>query len=185
MERLSEQGHLNLYYADQSRVSTHGYVPYGWQFDDEEVWMPAQRGPGINCFALLSRACECRFETTLANINSDFFVDFMERFSGETQLQWQKEDKLTVIVVDNASVHSAKQVQQRRPVWEERGLFLFYLPPYSPHLNLAEVLWRKLKGEWLQPADYLTGDLLFYAVTLALAAIGSLLHIHFSPFRLS
>ena len=146
--------------------------------------MPAQRGPGIHCFALLSRACDCRFETTLENINSDFFVDYMERFSGETQLKLQKEGKLRVIVVDNASVHSAKQVQERRPIWEERGLYLFYLPPYSPQLNLAEVLWRKLKAEWLQPRDYLDSPTLFYAVTLALAAVGSLLHIQFSPFRL-
>jgi transposase len=36
-------------------------------------------------------------------------------------------------------------VQQRRGFWQERGLLLFYLPPYSPHLNIAEVLWRKLK----------------------------------------
>ena len=182
---MSEQEHIDLYYADESRVSTHGYVPYGWQFEDEEVWIPAQRGPGINCFALLSRACDCRFETTCENINSDFFVDYMERFSSETQLKLQKEGKLTVIVVDNASVHSAKQVQERRPIWEDRGLYLFYLPPYSPHLNLAEVLWRKLKAEWLQPVDYSDSPTLFYAVRLALAAVGSLLHIHFSPFQLT
>ena len=97
----------------------------------------------------------------------------------------KKRARLTVIVVDNASVHSAKQVQERRPIWEDRGLYLFYLPPYSPHLNLAEVLWRKLKAEWLQPVDYSDSPTLFYAVRLALAAVGSLLHIHFSPFQLT
>lgn len=166
-------------------MSTQGYVPYGWQFDDEEVWMPASRSGGINCFALLSRDNHCRFETTDHNINSSFFLDQMERFSWETAHTLQLEAKITVVVVDNASTHTAKQVQERREVWQERGLFLFYLPPYSPHLNIAEVLWRKLKGEWLQARDYLSSDLLSYQTRLALAGVGSLLHIHFSPFNLA
>ncbi|MDR2691740.1 MAG: transposase [Dysgonamonadaceae bacterium] len=33
-------------------------------------------------------------------------------------------------------------MRERRPVREQRGLFLFYIPPYSPHLNISETLWR-------------------------------------------
>ncbi len=83
-------------------------------------------------------------------------------------------------------------MQERRRVWEARGLFLFYLPPYSPHLNIAEVLWRKLKYEWLQPADYASAQTLFYQTgralaaqalaAQALAAVGTLLRINFSEF---
>jgi transposase len=73
-------------------------------------------------------------------------------------------------------------VQERRHVWEERGLFLFYLPPYSPQLNIAEVLWRKLKYEWLQPTHYGDTQTLFYQTRQALAAVGSLLTINFSDF---
>jgi len=50
--------------------------------------------------------------------------------------------------------HTAKAVQERRPIWE-RGLTLFYLPPYSPHSST----WLKsfgLKYEWLRPHDYLS-----------------------------
>ena len=38
--------------------------------------------------------------------------------------------------------------------WQEQGLFIFHLPTYSPHLNLVETLWRKIKYEWLRPMDY-------------------------------
>ncbi len=147
--------------------------------------MPASRSGGVNCFALLSRDNDCRFETTDHNINSAFFADQMERFSWETAHTLQLQNKLTVVVVDNASTHTAKAVRERREVWQERGLFLFYLPPYSPHLNIAQVLWRKLKGEWLQARDYLSSELLSYQTRLALAAVGSLLHIHFRPFNLA
>ena len=61
--------------------------------------------------------------------------------------------RLTVVVLDNASVHK-KAVKERWAVWQERGLFVFFLPAYSPHLNIAEILWRKLKYEWLCPEDY-------------------------------
>ncbi len=34
--------------------------------------------------------------------------------------------------------------------WEkENDLFLFFIPPYSPELNLIEIFWRKVKYEWL------------------------------------
>lgn len=70
-----------------------------------------------------------------------------------------------VIVLDNAPVHLAKRPLALRELWKKRGLHIFFLPPYSPHLNIAEILWRMLKGKWFQPRDYLTADTLFYAAT--------------------
>ena len=90
----------------------------------------------------------------------------------------------TVLVLDNARVHTSQLVQERRRFWQDRGLFIFYLPPYSPHLNIAETLWRKLKYEWLQASDYTAADELFYRVRQVLAAVGSSLKIQFSEFSL-
>ena len=67
-------------------------------------------------------------------------------------------------------------MRELRPLWEKRGRFLFFLPPYSPHsphLNIAETLWRILKGKWLRSVDYLHTDALLYATNRALAAIGA------------
>jgi len=89
-----------------------------------------------------------------------------------------------VVVLDNASVHTAAKVKKQLENWQQRGLFLFYLPAYSPHLNLAERLWRELKARWLRPQDYLTTDNLFYAVKMALAAVGRDLFINFSDYKL-
>jgi transposase len=176
LESLSEQGWIDLFYGDESRVSLEPCVPYAWQFKDEKVFMPSDKGAALNCFALLSRANECRFTTIKTAINSTFIVEQLERLSFELK-------RVTVVVLDNASAHSAKRVQERVGFWQERGLFLFYLPPYSPHLNIVEVLWRKLKYQWLRPQDYLETDTLFYQVRQALAAVGTLLNIHFRPFQ--
>ena len=67
--------------------------------------------------------------------------------------QAQQGGTFTVIVLDNAPFHRAKEVQERRPGWEEQGLYLRYLPLYCPHLNLIEGLWRHLKG-FLMPRRY-------------------------------
>jgi hypothetical protein len=64
LEAMSEQGWIDLYYGDESRVSLQPCVPYAWQFKEEEVFMPSDKGRGLNCFALLSRANDCRFVTT-------------------------------------------------------------------------------------------------------------------------
>lgn len=76
-----------------------------------------------------------------------------------------------MVVLDHARIHTAAKVKERLVYWQQRGLFVFYLPPYSPHLNLAERLWKELKARWLRPEDYQTTDQLFYAVNLALAAV--------------
>ena len=68
-------------------------------------------------------------------------------------------------------------------MWQERGLFVVFLPVYSPPLNIAEVLWRKLKYEWLRPEDYTDAQRLHYAVWQALAVVGKSLRIQFSQFR--
>ena len=176
LEQMSEQGLIDLYYGDESRISLQPCVPYAWQFKDEAVFMPSTQGAGLNCFALLSRANECRFQTTHNTIDARFMVEQLEGLSLNLH-------GVTVVVLDNAPPHVAKQVQERRPFWQKRGLFLFYLPSYSPHLNIVEVLWRHLKYQWLRPQDYLENQTLFYQVRQALAAVGTLLNIQFKTFQ--
>jgi transposase len=48
--------------------------------------------------------------------------------------------KETFLVLDNASVHRSKCFQEQRLFWEKREFFLFYLPPYSLHLNIAKTI---------------------------------------------
>ena len=176
LERLAEQGFIDLFYGDESRVSSQGYVPYGWQFPGEDIVIPVRKGYNINIFGLISRTNVCHWATTEANINGQFLLDYLDRFCFQLK-------RRTFLVLDNASVHSSKAFRERMHFWQERGLFIFFLPPYSPHLNIAETLWRKLKKEWLSPEDYLSKETLFYAVNRSMANVGGCLSIKFSPFN--
>lgn len=177
MEQQSEEATIELLYGDESRVSEQGYVPYGWQFKDEQAAIEVSKGKSLNCFALLSRSNELRYQTTTQNITADFVIEQLDQLSFGLK-------KPTVVVLDNARVHTAAKVKACLQGWQQRGLYVFYLPPYSPHLNIAERLWKELKARWLRPKDYLSADTLFYALTLALDAVGKNLSIQFSKFNI-
>lgn len=172
LERLWHNGSIDLYYGDESHICEEAYVPYGWKFSKEDVYIPSQRGARINCFAMIDRRCHIHWFTTGKSIDADTMIGFLDNFSMTVRHK-------TVIVLDNAPIHRAKRLLALRDIWEKRGLHLFFLPPYSPQLNIAEILWRMLKGKWLQPKDYLTADTLFYAANRALAAMGDGLMINF------
>ena len=67
--------------------------------------------------------------------------------------QAQREGKPCVVVLDNAPFHTAGVIREREGRWEARGLRLYRLPSYCPHLNLIEGVWRRLKG-FLMPRRF-------------------------------
>jgi transposase len=153
-------------------------VPYGWQFRDEDVFMPVEYGGGLNLFGLIGRDNRLIYETTAEKITGQFIFEQLEMLS-------MKIKKLTVVILDNATVHTAGIIKERLAAWQTRGLYIFYLPKSSPHLNIAEILWRKLKYEWLSPSDYVDKAQLHYSVRQILGAVGSILRINFSDFNYS
>ena len=153
-----------------SILCTEGYVPYGWQFRNEDVYIPSPKAQRVNIFGMIDRNNRYHGFTTTESIDVDKVVEYLDTFSLNIK-------KNTLIVLDNASVHRNKKIRELRELWEKRGLFLFYLPPYSPHLNLVETLWRIMKTKWIRPQDYASSDNLFYTVNRALAAVGDTLGI--------
>jgi transposase len=175
-EQFAEAGLIDLYYGDESGVQREPCVPYGWQFSDERVAMPCAKGKAVNCFGLFTRDNRSWTAISQENVTSEYVIEQLERFAAQLK-------NLTVVVLDNASIHRTKEFAGRIDSWSEHGLFIFYLPKASPHLNLAETVWRKLKYEWLAPTDYESQEQLRYGVWLALKAFGTDLRIQFSDFK--
>ena len=76
-------------------------------------------------------------------MTSEVIISFIDDFCKK------KEEEKIVLVLDNASVHRSKIFKDKELEWKTKGLEIFYLPTYSPHLNLIEHLWRFMKYEWL------------------------------------
>lgn len=151
-------------------------MPYGWQFKGEDVVIPSCRGQSMNYLGLISRNNHLVYAATSKSVTSDYVIRFLDEFS-MTLL------KPTVVVLDNASAHTAKKFKQCLADWQLRGLYIFYLPPYSPHLNIIERFWKELKEGWLRPEDYQTPDALFYAVNRIFSRVGQELTLNFSTFQ--
>jgi len=54
-----------------------------------------------------------------------------------------------VIVLDNASLHRSHTVRDALPRLWARGIYFFFLPPYSPEPNAIEGRFRVIKHDAL------------------------------------
>ena len=50
--------------------------------------------------------------------------------------------KAIIVVLDNFSTHVSNRVKKEG---EQLGMYLVYLPPYSPDLNPIEFIWKTIK----------------------------------------
>lgn len=173
LANLWRAGVIDLYFGDESHVCTSGYVPYGWQFEDEDVFVPSKNKERLNIFGMVSPDCQYEGFDTTDPITGGMLAEWLDDFS-------KRIDKVTFVVLDNASIHRKGEVAKRIHKWKQRGLYIFYLPTYSPHLNIAETVWRFLKGMWLKPHHYCSRSILHEATREILDGIGSEYVINFS-----
>jgi transposase len=162
---LEEAGKVRIYYADESGFSLAPCIPYGWQPPEEYTRITPVGGKRLNVFGLLSRDNDLHAYTIEDTVDSDAVIAFMDDFVKKITMK-------TVVVLDNASVHCSKKFNSKLLEWTQKGLRIFHLPPYSPHLNLIETLWRKMKYEWLKPGDYLSWEILKTAIDNILNSVG-------------
>lgn len=87
--------------------------------------------------------------------------------------QARREGKPCVVVLDNAPFHTAGVIREREEEWEARGLRLYRLPSYCPHLNLIEGVWRRLKGFLMPRRFYDSVAELKHAVLHGLRLLGA------------
>lgn len=67
----------------------------------------------------------------------------------KAQQHFAQKGQLTVIVLDNATPHISRAIQQHFERWQQQGLLLFFLPPHSPQMNRIEDEWLHLKRDQL------------------------------------
>ena len=78
-----------------------------------------------------------------STVNRETFVDFMERLIPQIA-----KPVPTIIILDNARIHHNLDESMTLRWMKEFNTFLCYLPPYSPELNMIEILWKQAKYHW-------------------------------------
>ncbi len=72
-----------------------------------------------------------------------------------------------VVVMDNLSAHKVPTIQK---LFEDAGIELRYLPPYSPDFNPIELMWAKAKN-FLRAVKARTQEQLYDAIAYSLEQI--------------
>lgn len=106
-------------------------------------------------------------------VDSQIVIEFFDEFS-------LKIEKKTVVIIDNASIHTSHEFKKQLKRWERKGLYVKYLPTYSPELNLIEIVWRFIKYSWLPLAAYLSFKNLKNSLENVLNGIGTKYQITFA-----
>ena len=81
LESLSNQGLIDLFFGDESHVCTQGYVPYGWQFPGENVFVPSMKSARLNIFGMVSRDNVYHGFTSRQSIKAENVAEFIDNFS--------------------------------------------------------------------------------------------------------
>ena len=179
LERLAmliereERKEVELYYFDESGFSLVPCVPYVWQRKGETKSLPSSRSCSLNVLGFINRSCQVSMNVFEGTINTSIVVHCLDEF-----MKYRRKD--VVVMMDNSPLHTSKEFESHLDRWAQRGLTIEFIAPYSPELNLIEILWRKVKYEWLPLSSYDSFDALKENLFEVLKGIGREYKIEFS-----
>lgn len=166
----AQQGVICLKYLDESGCCPQSPTDYsyGKRGEQKRIRQRKRRGRRINILGIWQPQVQFDYALMVGSLKTSTFVTLMDWQANLAQQHLQQTQQLTVIVLDNASVHRSKLSQQQWQRWQQQGLILFFLPPYSPQMNRIEEEWLHLKR------DELASRVFEDEVDLALALIEGL-----------
>lgn len=134
----NKAGAIDLHYFDESGFCLTPVVPYAWQPRGETIEIPASRSNRVNVLGFTDVSCNFTPFVVDSIVDSEIVISCFDVFC-ETVM------KPTWVVIDNARIHTSSKFKEKMLEWKAKGLYLYYLPAYSPELNLIEILWRFIK----------------------------------------
>jgi putative transposase len=133
---------LRLYYLDESGFSPSLPTGYSWCLPGQRkrVRYEYPQGRRVNVLAAYAPYGPAPWLGALPfarTLTSDDLIAYLKA------LPQAREPR--VVVLDNASLHISRVVKAARPGLAKLGIYLYYLPPYSPELNEIEAVFKQVK----------------------------------------
>jgi transposase len=133
---------IDLYSFDEAGFTLEPCVPYAWQYINKTIEIPSSKSNRLNVLGFVNRDCKFSSFVFDGSITSAVVVACFDWFANQIEMP-------TVILIDNAPIHTSNEFNENIEKWEEKGLNIYRLPSYSPELNIIEIVWRKIKYDWL------------------------------------
>ena len=109
-------------------------IPYAWQPVGETIEVPVAKSKRLNVLGFLNTDNDLTPFCVEGSVTSDIVIGCFDLFS-------ETITKKTVVIIDNAPIHTSQAFQKRVPIWKKKGLVLYFLPGYAPrtqpHRNLV------------------------------------------------
>jgi putative transposase len=102
---------------------------------------------------------------TFNSFKSEQYIKILNWQAEQAENRLKETGKITVVGQDQGSSHVSKISRKQYTKWEEKGLYIFLLPSYSPELNRIENEWERIKE------DELAGRMFEDEYELAMAVI--------------
>ena len=169
----AKQQEIDLFYFDESGFTLEPCVPYAWQPRGETIEVPCSRSKRLNVLGFVNRECSFTSIVIEGSVTSAVVVASIDHFISTLK-------RSTSLILDNASIHTSAEFQENIGRWQNQGLTIIPIAPYSPELNIIEIVWRKIKYEWLPFSAYESFQSLKDSLFNILANIGKSYSIEFS-----
>jgi transposase len=167
LQQREAAGECDLWYFDVPGFCLTPCLPYAWQPIGTVIEVPtSSHNRRLNVRGFLKRNNDLVPYLVEGKVDTSVIVECFEQFS-------QQIDKTTYVLLDNGPLHRSQEFIEQIPKWVKKGLIIKYLPPYSPELNLIEILWRFMKYYWLPFSAYASFQCLVAAIEEILTRVGA------------
>lgn len=174
LQKQEDAGEIDLVYFDEAGFSLVPVIPYAWQAPGDQIELPAStHHRRLNVLGFFKRDNTLAPYVVEGSVSSEMVIACIDAFA-------EGLGKATVLVIDRAPMHTAKVLQEAKARWQQKGLRLFFLPSYSPELNLIERLWQEIKYRWLPLWAYESWPKLKAALDEVLVGVGEKYQISFA-----
>ena len=152
--QILEKKHFNqeikLYYFDGAHFSLTPSIPYAWQRKGKEIELPTSKAGSQNVVGLLTPDHEFKSLVFETSINTETIIFAFDKF-----FKYKRQQEKVVVILDNAPTHKSEEFEEALKRWNDKNIFFYFLPSYSPELNKIEILWRFIKYSWLPLESYI------------------------------
>ncbi len=138
---------IRIKYLDESGFSGWSSVSYTWAKKGVQkcIFQTKRRPRRISILGIFQPGVSFEYGLAVGGVSSRTVIKMMEAQADSAQRWWQQTGEITVIVLDNYSIHKSAQVKAKIREWEQKHLYLFYLPEYCCEWNRIEDEWHQLK----------------------------------------
>jgi putative transposase len=148
---------IELYYLDEAGFAPTLPVGYTWAREGVRAIVPYEAPEGrrvnaIGAFAPFGDEPRLAYASRTTSFKGGDVLEFIWREVGRMSTpvgevpEGFAREKRCMVVLDNYAPHHGREIREQASALEAAGIELFYLPPYSPELNLIEPMWRHIKS---------------------------------------